>query len=97
MLAPGGCKCDWTTKSPLMGGYASASMGGHFTAEMKYAGLGSIILEGKNEKPVYLFIDDQKVELRDATSYMGKGTIDVEISMKKQRSAACIPRQRIPY
>lgn len=84
MLAVGGGKCDWTTKSPLTGGYASASMGGHFTAEMKYAGIDSIILEGKSEKPVYLFIDDKKVELRDASTYMGKGAIDVEVAMKKQ-------------
>ena len=54
MLAPGGGKCDWTCKSPLTGGYADASMGGHFTAEMKYAGLDSIILEGQSSKPVYL-------------------------------------------
>jgi aldehyde:ferredoxin oxidoreductase len=84
MLAVGGGKCDWTTKSPLTGGYASASMGGHFTAEMKYAGIDSIILEGKSPKPVYLFIDDKKVELRDAAAYMGKGAIDVEVAMKKQ-------------
>ncbi len=84
MMIPGGGKCDWTTKAPLTGGYASASMGGHFTAEMKYAGLDSIILEGTEPKPVYLFIDNKKVELRDATAYMGKGAIEVEVAMKKQ-------------
>ena len=47
-------------------------MGGHFTAEMKYAGLDSIILEGISPKPVYLFIDDDKVELRDASDYVGQ-------------------------
>lgn len=84
MLAPGGGKCDWTTKSPQTGGYADASMGGHFTAEMKYAGIDSIILEGISPKPVYLFIDDQKVELRDATALWGKGSIDVEVELKKK-------------
>ena len=78
MLIPGGGKCDWTTKSPLTGGYASASMGGLFTAELKYAGLDSIILEGISPKPVYLFIDDRKIELRDAAEYWGKGTFAVE-------------------
>ena len=38
----------------------AASLGGLFTAEMKYAGLDSIILEGISPKPVYLFIDDNK-------------------------------------
>ena len=84
MLAPGGGKCDWTCKSPLTGGYADASMGGHFTAEMKYAGLDSIILEGQSTKPVYLFIENDKVELRDASKMWGKGAIDTEVEMKKQ-------------
>ncbi|MGB9521266.1 MAG: aldehyde ferredoxin oxidoreductase family protein [Anaerolineales bacterium] len=84
LLIPGGGKCDWTTKSPLTGGYASASMGGHFTAEMKYAGLDSIILEGISPKPVYLFIDDNKVELRDASHLWGKSSIRVEKELKEQ-------------
>jgi aldehyde:ferredoxin oxidoreductase len=84
VLIPGGGKCDWTTKSPLTGGYASASMGGHFTAEMKYAGLDSIILEGISPKPVYLFIDDQKIELRDASHLWGKGSMAVEKQFKEQ-------------
>jgi aldehyde:ferredoxin oxidoreductase len=84
MLAPGGGKCDWTCKSPLTGGYADASMGGHFTAEMKYAGIDSIILEGQSSKPVYLFIDDEKTELRDASGLWGKGAIDTEVELKKR-------------
>lgn len=84
LLIPGAGKCDWTTKAPLTGGYASASMGGHFTAEMKYAGLDSIILEGISPKPVYLFIDDNKVELRDAAHLWGKGSLAVEKMLKDQ-------------
>lgn len=82
LLVAGGGKCDWTCKAPLTGGYASASMGGHFTAELKYAGLDSIILEGISPKPVYLFIDNDKIELRDAAEYWGQGTITVEKKMK---------------
>ncbi len=82
MMVPGGGKCDWTTKSPLTGGYADASMGGHFTAEMKYAGLDTIILEGVSPKPVYLFIDNDKIQLLDAASLWGKGAIEVEVELK---------------
>jgi aldehyde:ferredoxin oxidoreductase len=82
LMIPGAGKCDFTTKSPLTGGYASSSLGGLFTAELKYAGLDSIILEGISPKPVYLFIDDDKVELRDASSLWGKGTISVEKEFK---------------
>jgi aldehyde:ferredoxin oxidoreductase len=84
MMVPGGGKCDWTTKAPLTGGYASASMGGHFTAEMRYAGLDSIILEGISPKPVYLFIDDEKIELRDASDLWGKSTFIVEKQFKEK-------------
>jgi len=83
LLIPGAGKCDWTTKSPLTGGYASASMGGHFTAEMKYAGLDSIILEGISPKPVYLFIENDKVELRDAADLWGKDCITLEKHFKE--------------
>ena len=84
LMIPGAGKCDFTTKSPLTGGYASASLGGLFTAEMKYAGIDSIILEGISPKPVYLFIDDNKIELRDAAEYWGKNTIEVEVAFKKK-------------
>src|SRR3972149_5576251 len=68
LMIPGAGKCDWTTKSPLTGGYASSSLGGLFTAELKYAGIDSLILEGISPRPVYLFIDDNKIELRDAAT-----------------------------
>ena len=82
LMVPGAGKCDFTTKSPLTGGYASSSLGGHFTAEMKYAGIDSIILEGISPKPVYLFIDDNKIEIRDAGQFWGKGCLSVEKEMK---------------
>jgi len=82
LLIPGAGKCDFTTKSPLTGGYASASMGGLLTAEIKYAGLDSIILEGISDHPVYLYIEDDKAELRDAREFWGRGTIDVEKELK---------------
>ncbi len=82
LMIPGAGKCDFTTKSPLTGGYASSSLGGHFSAEMKFAGVDSIILEGISPKPVYLFIDDSKVELRDATAYWGRKTISLEKELK---------------
>ena len=84
MMIPGGGKCDWTTKAPLTGGYAGASMGGHFTAEMRYAGLDSIILEGISPKPVYLFIDNDRIELRDASDLWGKTTFIVEKQFKEK-------------
>ena len=82
MMVAGGGKCSWTTKSPLTGGYADASMGGHFSAEMKYAGIDVIILEGISPKPVYLFIGDDKIQLLDASGLWGKTAFDVEKELK---------------
>jgi len=83
-LFPGAGKMDFTTKSPLTGGYAGASMGGMLTAEIKYAGYDSIILEGISPRPVYLYIDDDTVELRDATPYWGMGSFALEKRLKDE-------------
>ena len=84
LMIPGAGKCDFTCKSPLTGGYASASVGGLLTAEIKYAGLDSIILEGASAKPVYLVIDDDHIQLRDASALWGKGSITVEKILKDE-------------
>ena len=84
LLIPGAGKCDFTCKSPLTGGYASASLGGLFTAEIKFAGFDSIILEGISPEPVYLFIEDNKIELRDAAFLWGKRTIAAEKELKEK-------------
>jgi aldehyde:ferredoxin oxidoreductase len=83
-LVPGAGKMDFTCKSPLTGGYASSSVGGHITAELKYAGYDSIILEGASDSPLYLFIEDEKVELRDASDLWGKGSLTVERELKRR-------------
>jgi aldehyde:ferredoxin oxidoreductase len=62
------------TKSPLTGTIASSNSGGHFGAEMKFAGFDMIILEGKAKEPVYLYIEDGKVEFKDAKGIWGKTT-----------------------
>ena len=84
LMIPGAGKCDFACKSPLTGGYAGSSLGGLFSAEMKFAGLDSIILEGISPKPVYLFINDNKIELRDASQFWGKNTIPVEKELKEK-------------
>lgn len=84
LLVPGAGKMDWTCKSPLTGGYASASVGGMLTAELKYAGYDSIVLEGASAKPVYLYINDDEVELRDASQYWSQGSIIVETAFKDE-------------
>lgn len=70
--APTGGRFMVVTKSPLSGTIACSNSGGHWGAELKAAGYDVIILEGKAEKPVYLNLVDDKVELIDAASVWGK-------------------------
>ena len=63
-------------KSPLTGGFGAAEMGGFWGAELKRAGFDAIIVEGESPKPVYLWIKDGQVELRDAGKLWGLKTKD---------------------
>ncbi len=60
--------------SPLTDGYGDAEVGGYWGAELKHAGFDAIIIEGKSETPVYLWIQDGKAELKDARHLWGKTT-----------------------
>src|SRR3989304_3968899 len=53
-------------KSPLTGGWGDANSGGDFGPYLKFAGYDGVFFTGASEKPVYLFIEDGKAELRDA-------------------------------
>jgi len=64
---PLGARLNVTAKSPQTGILGDSNVGGHFAAEMKYAGFDQIVLEGRSEKPIYLYIYSGKVEFMDAT------------------------------
>lgn len=51
----------------------SGHMGGHWGSELKFAGWDAVIIQGKAPRPVWLAIDDDKVEIRDARSFWGSG------------------------
>ncbi|MDQ0255850.1 aldehyde:ferredoxin oxidoreductase [Evansella vedderi] len=61
------------TRSPLTGTVTDSHMGGWTAARLKWAGFDNLIFKGISEKPVYLYVEDGKVELRDASSLWGKG------------------------
>jgi len=65
-------------KSPLTNGWGDAQAGGYWGAELKRAGWDAIIIEGKADKPVYIWINDDEVEIRDAAHLWGKLTADVQ-------------------
>lgn len=83
-FVPAAGKVHFATKSPETGGYGDSNMGGHISAEMKYAGFDAIIITGRSQKPRYLFIEDDKVELRSAEHLWGKGAIATEKVLKEE-------------
>lgn len=93
--APTGGRYMVVTKGPLTGTIASSNSGGYFGAELKFSGYDIVIFEGKAEKPVYLWIKDDHVELKDASHLWGKDAFETtdelleEVQDPKAR-VACI-------
>jgi len=59
-------------KSPLTGAYGEAEAGGYFGAELKFAGFDAVIIEGKADQPVYVWVHDGEAEIRDASHVWGR-------------------------
>lgn len=62
------------TKNAFNNGIGSANVGGFWGPELKFAGFDNLIVSGKAGKPVYLWIHDGKIEIRDAAFIWGKTT-----------------------
>jgi len=73
---PGAGRFNVSAKSPLTNIWGEGNCGGTFGPELKFAGCDGIIIEGASDKPVYLFIDDDKVEIRDAADFWGKDSYE---------------------
>ena len=72
--APGANKMSVSTLGPMIGGWASSCSDSYVGGQLKYAGYDSVIIEGKAHSPVYLWIEDDTVEIRDASFLWGKTT-----------------------
>ena len=82
--APGACRTDISTINVFSGGKGSANVGGSWGAELKYAGFDHIIIRGKAESPVYLYITDGRAEIRDAAWLWGKTTYETENLLRQE-------------
>jgi aldehyde:ferredoxin oxidoreductase len=71
-------------KSPLTGLIGHSECGGHWTPELKFAGYDGIMFTGKAERPVYLYVNNDDVELRSAESLWGKTTSQTEHAIMKE-------------
>ncbi len=82
-MASTGGRYTVITKSPLTGAIACSNSGGYWGAEFKMAGWDMVIVEGRSPKPVYLYVNDDLVELRDAGHLWGKSVWQTEEMLKK--------------
>ena len=81
-LAPGCARCTVTAKSPLTGILGDANFGGFFAPVMKRAGYDHIVITGRADKPLYLFINSDGVKFCDAAHLWGKSTLETEAALK---------------
>jgi aldehyde:ferredoxin oxidoreductase len=72
MPVPTAGRLEVITKSPLTGTIFDSNVGGYIGAQLRRAGYAAIIFEGSAPTPIYLWINDDKVELRDASKVWGK-------------------------
>ncbi|MBW2140660.1 MAG: aldehyde ferredoxin oxidoreductase family protein [Deltaproteobacteria bacterium] len=80
----GGSRYEVVTKAPLTGTIGTANASDLWGPELKFTGWDMIIFEGKAEKPVYLWIQDDSVEIRPAQELWGKETTETQKIVKER-------------
>ena len=90
--APCGSRYTVVTKGALTGAITTSNSGGHWGPELKFAGYDLLIVEGRAAKPSYLFIYDDRVEVRDALGYWGRGVGETEDGLREELG---IPQLRV--
>jgi aldehyde:ferredoxin oxidoreductase len=77
-------RTEITTKSPLTGHLGTGNTGGNWGTYLKRAGFGLVVIKGKAKNPVYIWINDGKVELKDANHLWGKGTYETTQALERE-------------
>jgi aldehyde:ferredoxin oxidoreductase len=88
---PAGCRVILAGRSPLTGIWAESTAGGFWGAELKACGCDGLIIRGRAESPVYLWITPEGVEIRDAAHIWGLDTFRTEEEVRRQTD----PRARV--
>lgn len=79
-----------TTRSPLTGTILDSNAGGMFGAPFKYSGIDAMVIIGKSEKPVYIFINNDQISIEDAGELWGKGTGETTKILKAKHKAMSV-------
>ena len=83
-MFPTASRFNVSARSPLTGIFGDTNAGGHFAPEMKFAGYDQIIVEGRSEKPSYISIRDDVVEVKSADGVWGGTVFEADIGIRKQ-------------
>ncbi|MBI4493803.1 MAG: aldehyde ferredoxin oxidoreductase family protein [Chloroflexi bacterium] len=81
---PGSARHSVGARSPLTGGFGEAEAGGYWGSELRLAGWDALCVHGRAERPVYLWIKDDAVEVRDAAQLWGQETGAVEDAIRAE-------------
>ena len=96
METPFSGRTQIVAKSPLTGTWADSNSGGLLGSQLKKAGYDGIFVRGRSDKPVYIYVEDDRVEIRDASHLWGKDTYETydalveELGGRRKPSLACI-------
>ena len=83
LLVPGAGKVSFSAISPETGYYGDSNSGGFFGPELKHAGFDALIITGASKEPVYLWVEDGQIEIRNASSYWGMGGLEVQEALRR--------------
>jgi aldehyde:ferredoxin oxidoreductase len=90
--APGAVRLNIDSSNVFTGGIGSSNVGGRFATELKYSGFDHIVVAGKSEKPVFIFVRDGKLEIKDATGLWGKSVYETGNHLR-----SCIKDEKIRF
>jgi aldehyde:ferredoxin oxidoreductase len=96
-LASATSRCHVMAKSPLTELLGSANMGGFFTPEMAWAGFHHLVVKGKAKHPVYIYVHNGEIEIRDAREIWGMSVTETQWAIREDlgdqevKSAVCGP------
>jgi len=89
---PGACRTDVMSRSPVTGAIGNSDIGGHLGPELKFAGYDHLVIEGRADRPVYLSVQDDAVQIHDASSVWGSDTYETQ---RKIREALKDPEMKV--
>jgi aldehyde:ferredoxin oxidoreductase len=82
--APTTCRTEISTKSPLTGIFGTGNFGGYWGQALKNAGYDTVVIRDRSPEPVYLLIDDECVEIRDAARLWGRDSWETADVLKEE-------------